>query len=133
MKCMIHRDKDAISSCINCGQGLCEECAVEVSRKFYCRDCLRSSSVLPPQRIYYPPEVIFKQEPSNNLGLIGTIVGLIGIFFLGFILGTIAIILGVMALDDRNDDSDLGWAAIILGIIGFIIWLVILILILSSI
>ena len=40
MKCYVHTDKDAVGVCSVCGQGVCESCAVKVSNKLYCRECI---------------------------------------------------------------------------------------------
>lgn len=39
MKCYAHDEKDAVGQCKTCGKGICKNCAVEVSKQLYCRNC----------------------------------------------------------------------------------------------
>lgn len=39
MKCYVHMGKDAVGICSVCGQGVCENCAVKIGGKLYCREC----------------------------------------------------------------------------------------------
>ena len=45
MDCHYHPEREAIDQCNicgNCGKGLCEECAVKLAGKAYCKDCLEN-------------------------------------------------------------------------------------------
>jgi len=37
MRCFYHQDKDAVGSCKSCGKGLCQECAVDLTKGLACR------------------------------------------------------------------------------------------------
>lgn len=38
MKCYVHRDVDAVGVCSECGQGVCDTCAVRIAGKLYCKE-----------------------------------------------------------------------------------------------
>lgn len=38
MRCYVHRDVDAIGVCSECGQGVCDVCAVRIGGKLYCKE-----------------------------------------------------------------------------------------------
>jgi hypothetical protein len=38
LKCYNHRDADAIGVCSECGQGVCDVCAVRIGGKLYCKE-----------------------------------------------------------------------------------------------
>jgi len=40
VKCYAHPEKEAVGVCRECGKGICEACAVEVSGRLYCRACI---------------------------------------------------------------------------------------------
>ena len=37
MKCYVHHDVDAVGVCSECGQGVCDACAVRIGGKLYCK------------------------------------------------------------------------------------------------
>lgn len=37
MVCFYHEDRDAVGTCKSCGRGLCQECAVDLSKGLACR------------------------------------------------------------------------------------------------
>lgn len=37
MRCFYHQDKEAVGSCKSCGKGLCQECAVDLTKGLACR------------------------------------------------------------------------------------------------
>jgi len=39
-KCYRHPEKEAVEACAGCAQFICEECKIEVERKFYCPGCV---------------------------------------------------------------------------------------------
>lgn len=45
MKCSYHSDRDAIAGCVNCGNLICEGCAVEVDGKKICKECISSGRI----------------------------------------------------------------------------------------
>jgi hypothetical protein len=38
LKCYVHRDVDAIGVCSECGQGVCDVCAVRIGGRLYCKE-----------------------------------------------------------------------------------------------
>ncbi|MEM2704475.1 MAG: hypothetical protein QXR45_15110 [Candidatus Bathyarchaeia archaeon] len=40
MKCIIHKERNAIGVCSVGGQGICEACLVRISGKLYCKATL---------------------------------------------------------------------------------------------
>jgi hypothetical protein len=40
MNCYQHPDRDAVGSCMGCGQAVCPECKVEYAGKVYCNACI---------------------------------------------------------------------------------------------
>ena len=40
MKCYKHNNKDAVGQCSTCNKGVCDQCAVDVRGKLFCRDCV---------------------------------------------------------------------------------------------
>ncbi len=39
MKCVYHPDRDAVGSCVSCGAGVCDTCKVMLAGKLYCQAC----------------------------------------------------------------------------------------------
>jgi hypothetical protein len=39
MKCVYHPDTDAAGSCVSCGAGVCDACRVMLAGKMYCQPC----------------------------------------------------------------------------------------------
>lgn len=53
MKCYLHNEAEAVGTCIQCGKGLCPDCALNVNGKIVCRECAAmpaESVLIPPQR-----------------------------------------------------------------------------------
>jgi hypothetical protein len=42
MKCAIHPGRDAISSCVNCGNLVCPECKASLGNQIYCNPCIEA-------------------------------------------------------------------------------------------
>lgn len=38
LKCYVHHDSDAVGVCSECGQGVCDVCAVRIGGKLYCKE-----------------------------------------------------------------------------------------------
>ena len=51
MRCYKHPDRDAIAVCVGCGRGICEDCAMKVGEKFYCKECAEKILERPPQYV----------------------------------------------------------------------------------
>ena len=41
MRCYVHKEKEAIGACVNCGKFICEECNVEIDEKSMCKACVQ--------------------------------------------------------------------------------------------
>jgi hypothetical protein len=48
LKCYVHHDADAVGVCSQCGQGVCDACAVRIGGKLYCKE--DADRVFSPQR-----------------------------------------------------------------------------------
>lgn len=51
--CRFHPDKAVVGNCVNCGRGVCSECAVTVADKTYCKECVSSLSLGPSGEAKY--------------------------------------------------------------------------------
>lgn len=40
MNCSNHQEREAIGMCIGCSKLICEECAVKIDNKYYCKNCI---------------------------------------------------------------------------------------------
>lgn len=74
MKCYNHKDQDAVGNCRYCGKGICKNCAVEVSKQIFCRECAASGPVFSPSQM--------KKDPTIAL-LLGLILGLLSFCGIG--------------------------------------------------
>jgi len=76
---------------------------------------------------YFSP--IDYQEPKkgNGFGIAALCCGVVGMFFGGFILGTLAIIFGGVALNRKEKSKGLGITGLVLGIIAVAITIIVLI------
>jgi hypothetical protein len=67
---------------------------------------------------------------SNGLAIVSLVCGIVGLFFLGFIFGPLALILGGMALYQASrgiGHRGIAWAGLILGVIDVVLLIVILV------
>jgi hypothetical protein len=97
LKCYVHRDVDAIGVCSECGQGVCDSCAVRIGGKLYCKEDIdrifgRRKRVIEPEiteRIERPLRVSILSISFFIYGFIG--IGL-GILFMiaGFTAGAVS-------------------------------------------
>lgn len=56
MRCEMHKDRNAVSFCVECGRGVCEECLVKLNGKNYCKECkekIQSNSANSSQKDRY--------------------------------------------------------------------------------
>ena len=79
MKCYIHPEVDAVGTCVSCHRAMCSDCVVEVSGRFFCRECLASGKNKSQQTGDYNPDTAFILE------LVGGLFGFLGIgyFYVG--------------------------------------------------
>ncbi|MEV8314083.1 DUF4190 domain-containing protein [Streptomyces sp. NPDC059900] len=63
---------------------------------------------------------------TNGLAVAGLVCGIVGVFFLNFVLGPLAIIFGAVALRQRaaKGSGGMAKAAVILGIVDVILFIV---------
>lgn len=40
VRCEVHTNEEAVGFCVECGRGVCEDCAVELDNKNYCKECI---------------------------------------------------------------------------------------------
>lgn len=40
MKCSNHADREPVGMCVSCNKLICEDCAVKIDSKYYCKDCV---------------------------------------------------------------------------------------------
>lgn len=40
MNCSKHKEREAIGICVKCHKLICEECAVKIQNKYYCKECI---------------------------------------------------------------------------------------------
>ena len=40
MNCSKHKDREAVGMCVRCNSIICEDCAVKINNKYYCKDCV---------------------------------------------------------------------------------------------
>ena len=40
MECYYHPDTESVGECTICGKSICQDCGMEIGKKFYCKDCL---------------------------------------------------------------------------------------------
>jgi len=97
MKCFEHQEQDATVQCVQCGKALCNECAVSMRGKFYCRTCLANG--VSPQQLKNPGLAAVLSFLWTGLGqiyngqigkgiaflIIGIINGLLMFVIIGFI------------------------------------------------
>lgn len=62
MKCYLHNEVDATSTCTRCGKALCSECAINVGGKIMCKQCTEQMA---SSAAYIP--VVNRKEPLLSL------------------------------------------------------------------
>ena len=68
MDCHYHPEREAIDQCNICGKGLCEECAVKLAGKAYCKDCLENIIGVTPYTTTESSETQNNQVNEPSLG-----------------------------------------------------------------
>jgi hypothetical protein len=131
LKCYVHRDADAIGVCSECGQGICDICAVRIGGKLYCK--ADADRVFSPAATRDVPVVqierLLRVTISSILFVIYGLVG-IGFSFLfiigGFVLGGIATFAGsFVSYNPFAGDASIGFLMLggiflFMGIIGIV-------------
>ena len=86
MKCYNHPDREAVGVCVGCGKAVCQECAVEVDGKIYCKDCAAEALRREPRPA---PATKAGESPKSWLAalLLSIFLGHLGVdrFYLGYV------------------------------------------------
>jgi len=93
MKCYVHRDVDAVGVCHECGQGVCDACAVRIGGKLYCKT--DADQVFSP--VMSRQEVVEEAPSERSAGIIVSSVLFIIYSLFGIGLSVIVIIAGFAA------------------------------------
>ncbi len=122
MNCKNHAEASASARCAGCQEAFCENCLVVLDGNNYCGDCkvmaVRETPIIRDESKEEPCE-----EATKALKY-----ALIGLFCFGFILGPMAIMSAVEAKKRFKEEPNLtgegkATAAIIIGAIDFVFWL----------
>jgi hypothetical protein len=120
MECRNHPTVAAVDRCAGCAESFCSDCLVEIQGQKYCGAC----KVLAVQKGQYVPEAATQpcKEASEAL-----IYAIIGIFCLGIILEPIAISKALkakkmMAANPNLTGSGKATAALVIGIVALVLW-----------
>lgn len=71
MQCYYHPDVEAVGTCKSCGKAICQTCAVDVSGKIHCQQCLSSGAV--------SKRSIGTSEPTNTLAIVSLVLSILGL------------------------------------------------------
>lgn len=119
MKCSKHPNVDAVDRCAGCAESFCHNCLVEIRGQKYCADCkymtVDKTKVL-------EEDLLPCKDADEALKY-----ALFGIFCFGIILGPMAISKASkakqqIALDPKLTGAGKANAAIVIGIIVVILW-----------
>lgn len=123
MKCKNHPDLEAVARCVGCNEAFCQNCLVEVGGNMYCGACkimaVQGTPSFVDESVMVPCE-----EAKEALKY-----SLIGIFCFGFILEPIAISKALKAKKRIKEEGNLTGegkanAALIIGIVFTILWVI---------
>ena len=64
MNCLKHENREAIAMCVKCHKLICEECAVKINNKYYCKECISEMYSNKENEIYNKNEVIDDYESN---------------------------------------------------------------------
>jgi hypothetical protein len=51
MKCVYHPEREAVGTCVNCGNGICEFCKSIINAKMHCPNCIEKSVSNTPKSV----------------------------------------------------------------------------------
>ena len=66
MNCLKHENREAIAMCVKCHKLICEECAVKINNKYYCKECISEMYSNKENEIYNKNEVIDDFQHLND-------------------------------------------------------------------
>ena len=81
MKCYVHHDVDAVGVCSECGQGVCDVCAVRIGGKLYCKN--DADRVFGSREPGLGEEIV--EVGGSKVGMILTLLGGCVYLFLGVV------------------------------------------------
>ena len=95
MNCLKHENREAIAMCVKCHKLICEECAVKINNKYYCKECISEMYSNKENEIYNKNEVIddFQHLNDNDINKNVSNKSFIRYKGIGSILGVIAIVI----------------------------------------
>lgn len=98
MRCYNHSEVDAITTCTRCGKAICSSCAVDVSGRIICTQCLSSGNIIRNQN-----QAV---RPSNTLAIVSLVLGILGLCGGGIFFSIPAWITGQIALNQILGDPN---------------------------
>ena len=122
MQCKNHPSIEAVDRCAGCAEAFCDNCLVEIQGKKYCGLC----KVMAVQG--QPPPLEQATMPCKEAGQALTF-AIVGLFCVGIILEPIAISKAIkakkiMALNPNLTGSGKATAAMVIAIVGLVLWVV---------
>ncbi len=123
MECKNHAGVDAAERCAGCSEPFCPNCLVEVDGKQYCGDC-KVMAVQGKTPAVNEDQMMPCAEAGEALKY-----AIIGLFCFGVILEPIAIAKALKAKTIMADNPNLtgsgkATAALIIGVVGLILWVI---------
>jgi hypothetical protein len=121
MDCRNHAGVAAVARCAGCSEAFCSNCLVEIQGKNYCGDC----KVMAVSHAPLIEEALVPcPEASEALKY-----AIIGIFCFGIILEPMAIAKAMkarkmIAMNPRLTGAGKATAALIIGIVGLVLWVI---------
>ena len=120
MQCINHPETEAVDRCVGCAEAFCPNCLVEIQGESYCGSCkvmTLDENAIPDQASY----------PCETAGA-SLKFGIFSLFCFGFILGPIAISMGMKAKKEIKNDPALtgggkATAGIVLGAVALVLWI----------
>jgi hypothetical protein len=121
VNCKNHSDLAAVDRCAGCAESFCANCLVDMNGKKYCASC----KVLAVQGMPLPEQATIPCAEADD----ALKYAIIGIFCFGIILEPMAIVKAskakkMIALNPRLTGSGKATAAMIIGIVGLVLWVV---------
>lgn len=121
MQCKNHSAVAAVDRCTGCAEPFCPDCLVEIHGQKYCGDC--KIMALKGVPLVVEEGTVPCQEAGEALSL-----AIVSLFCFGFITGPMAISKAMKAKELIASDPDLtgsgkATAAMIIGVLGFVFWL----------
>lgn len=120
MQCKNHPDVEAVARCVGCAEPFCGNCLVEIQGQKYCASC-KTLAVKGPLAAAVEPTIPCKNADQALM------LAIIGIFCFGIILEPIAInkalkARGEIRLNPLLKGAGKALAALIIGIVGTVLW-----------